>query len=81
MSSSTRFCSCGPSQRSRIRIEMGTRHIGMTPQNRRRAIELISPSKASLRLACALRLSGTTARISFALRICRADIEMACFGT
>ena len=31
--------------------------------------------------ACALRRSGTTARISFALRICRADIEMARFGT
>ena len=41
---------------------------------------LIAPSKQAF-IACALRLSGTTARISLALRIWRADIERARVGT
>src|SRR6266446_2385229 len=41
---------------------------------------VILPSKQVF-TACAFRVSGTTASISFALRIWRADMEMACFGT
>src|ERR1700723_970467 len=44
------------------------------------AIGLTSPSKQAF-TACAFRESGTTARISFAFRICRIDIEIACLGT
>jgi len=44
------------------------------------AMRLTLPSKQAF-TACAFRVSGTTARISLALRIWRADMEIACFGT
>lgn len=51
-----------------------------TQQRSRIRVQIHSRVRMAL-TACALRRSGTTARISFALRICRADIEMARFGT
>src|SRR5579872_3755116 len=60
-----------------VEIDSG---IGVLAQNGCRCHGLIGPSKQAF-TAWALRGPGTTARISVALRIWRADMEMACFGT
>src|ERR1700745_1245234 len=74
-----RFCRAGPNNeadpQSRYTVALGcVRRIDAG------AMGLIPPPKQLL-IACALRTSGTTAKISFALRIWRTDIDIACLGT